>query len=171
MAVYALGGHVFLNEKEVVAALIERLKFDEDDLVRSNSAYALGQVVRQACHYASEIIDVLIERLCPGVELNNTEVALMPRSTVRQSIAYALVQASANHEFTNQQLGNLIDVGLDDNDRYVQGLTVEALRMVKELDKHTLDRVLTILSRTRLSQTPVWIEAANTNVTAEIYEN
>ena len=95
----------------------------------------------------------------------------MPRSTVRQSISYALVQASANHEFTNQQLGNLIDVGLDDNDRYVQGLTVEALRMVKELDKHTLDRVLTILSRTRLSQTPVWIEAANTHVTAEIYEN
>ena len=45
----------------------------------------------------------------------------MPRSTVRQSIAYALVQASANHEFTNQQLDNLIDAGLDDNDRYVQG--------------------------------------------------
>ena len=162
LAVYALGGHVLLNEKEVVAALIERLKFDEDDLVRSNSAYALGQVVRQARHYASEIIDVLIERLCPGVELNNTEVALMPRSTVRQSVAYALVQASANHEFTNKQLGNLIDAGLDDNDRYVQGLTVETLRMVKEVEKQTVDRVLTVLSRTRLSQTPVWVEEGST---------
>ena len=86
----------------------------------------------------------------------------MPRSTVRQSIAYALVQASANHEFTNQQLGNLIDAGLDDNDRYVQGLTVETLRMVKEVEKQTVDRVLTVLSRTRLSQTPVWVEERNT---------
>ena len=86
----------------------------------------------------------------------------MPRSTVRQSIAYALVQASANHEFTNQQLGNLIDAGLDDNDRYVQGLTVETLRMVKEVEKQTVDRVLTVLSRTRLSQTPVWVEEGNT---------
>ena len=86
----------------------------------------------------------------------------MPRSTVRQSIAYALVQASANHEFTNQQLGNLIDAGLDDNDRYVQGLTVEALRMAKEVEKQTVDRVLTVLSRTRLSQTPVWVEEGNT---------
>ena len=86
----------------------------------------------------------------------------MPRSTVRQSIAYALVQASANHEFTNQQLGNLIDAGLDDNDRYVQGLTVEALRMVKEVEKQTVYRVLTVLSRTRLSQTPVWVGQGNT---------
>ena len=86
----------------------------------------------------------------------------MPRSTVRQSIAYALVQASANHEFTNQQLSNLIDAGLDDNDRYVQGLTVETLRMVKEVEKQTVDRVLTVLSRTRLSQTPVWVEEGNT---------
>ena len=86
----------------------------------------------------------------------------MPRSTVRQSIAYALVQASANHEFTNQQLGNLIDAGLDDNDRYVQGLTVEALRLAKEVEKQTVDRVLTVLSRTRLSQTPVWVEEGNT---------
>jgi len=86
----------------------------------------------------------------------------MPRSTVRQSIAYALVQASANHEFTNQQLSNLIDAGLDDNDRYVQGLTVETLRMAKEVEKQTVDRVLTVLSRTRLSQTPVWVEEGNT---------
>ena len=86
----------------------------------------------------------------------------MPRSTVRQSIAYALVQASANHEFTNKQLGNLIDAGLDDNDRYVQGLMVETLRMAKEVEKQTVDRVLTVLSRTRLSQTPVWVEEGNT---------
>ena len=86
----------------------------------------------------------------------------MPRSTVRHSIAYALVQASANHEFTNQQLDNLIDAGLDDNDRYVQGLTVETLRMVKEVEKQTVDRVLTVLSRTRLSQTPVWVEEGST---------
>ena len=85
----------------------------------------------------------------------------MPRSTVRQSVAYALVQASANHEFTNKQLGNLIDAGLDDNDRYVQGLTVETLRMAKEVEKQTVDRVLTVLSRTRLSQTPVWVEEGN----------
>tara|TARA_E500000075_G_C6758017_1_gene206210 strand:- start:69 stop:560 length:492 start_codon:yes stop_codon:yes gene_type:complete len=163
MAVYALGAHVLLNEKEVVAALIDRLKLDEDDLVRSNSAYTLGQVVRQARHYATEIIDALIERLFAGVEMNNTEVALMPRSTVRQSIAYALVQASANHEFTEQQLSNLIEAGLDDSDRYVQGLTVEVLRMANKIGKQTLDRVLTVLSRTRLSQTPVWVEGGNTD--------
>jgi len=53
-------------------------------------------------------------------------------------------------------------VGLDDNDRYVQGLTVETLRMVKEVEKQTVDRVLTVLSRTRLSQTPVWVEEGST---------
>ena len=115
----------------------------------------MGQVVRQTQQYTTEIIDVLIERLFAGVEANNTEVALMPRSTVRQSIAYALVQASANHELTEQQLSNLIEAGLDDSDRYVQGLTVEVLRMANEIGKQTLDRVLTVLSRTRLSQTPV----------------
>ena len=152
-----------MNENEVVAALIDRLKLDEDDLVRSNSAYTLGQVVRQARHCETEIIDALIERLFAGVEMNNTDVALMPRSTVRQSIAYALVQASANHEFTEQQLSNLIEAGLDDSDRYVQGLTVEVLRMANKIGKETLDRVLTVLSRTRLSQTPVWVEGGNTD--------
>ena len=66
-----------------------------------------------------------------------------------------------NHEFTNKQLDNLIDAGLDDDDRYVQGLTVEILRMAKKVEKQTVDRVLTVLSRTRLSQTPVWVEEAN----------
>ena len=100
------------------------------------------------------MIDVLIERLTKGVESNNTEVALMPRSTIRQSISYALVQFAANHSFSGKQISNLVRAGLDDDDRYVQGLTIETLRLVEEIEKDTLTHIFSILSRTRLSPSP-----------------
>ena len=154
MSVYALGDSVYSNDKEVIDSLISRLKADPDDLVRSNSAYAIGQLARGETKFSAYMIDVLIERLTKGVESNNTEVALMPRSSIRQSISYALVQFAANHSFSGEQISNLVRAGLDDDDRYVQGLTIETLRLVEEIEKDTLTHIFSILSRTRLSPSP-----------------
>ena len=156
MAVYALGDSSYSSYEDVVDAVIERLRLDPDDLVRSNSAYALGQLARGAPKLSSDIIDALIERLDKGIETNNTEIALMPRSTVRQSVAYGLVQLAANHSFSAGQIEKLVEAGLNDDDRYVQGLTVEALRLMGEIQEDTLSKILAILSRARLSPTPVW---------------
>ncbi len=80
----------------------------------------------------------------------------MPRSTVRQSVAYGLVQLAANHSFSAGQIEKLVEAGLNDDDRYVQGLTVEAVRLMGEIQEDTLSKILAILSRARLSPTPVW---------------
>ena len=156
MAVYVLGDSVYSTKKEVVDALIKRLREDQDDLVRSNSAYALGHLARGETEYSGDIIDALIERLAKGIESNNTEVALMPRSTVRQSIAYGLVQSAANQNFSSTQVEKLVEAGLDDDDRYVQGLTVESLRLIGNIEGVTLSKILAILGRARLSASPVW---------------
>ena len=156
MSVYALGDSTYSINKEVVDTLIERLRQDPDDLVRSNSAYALGHLARGEPKYSGDIIDVLIERLAKGIESNNTEVALMPRSTVRQSIAYGLVQSAANQDFSSAQIERLVEAGLDDDDRYVQGLTVEALRLIGNIESVTLSKILAVLARARLSASPVW---------------
>ena len=155
MAVYALGDSAHSTSKEVIDALIERLRLDADDLVRSNSAYALGQIARGSSKFSSDIIDALIERLAPGVETNNTEIASMPRSTVRQSIAYGIVQSAANHRFSGAQIEKLVEAGLDDDDRYVQGLTVEAVRLIGNIHQEALSQTLAVLSRARLSPTPI----------------
>ena len=97
----------------------------------------------------------IIEILAKGIEINNTEVALMPRSTVRQSIAYGLVQSAANQNFSSTQVEKLVEAGLDDDDRYVQGLTVEALRLIGNIEGVTLSKILAILGRARLSASPV----------------
>ena len=68
----------------------------------------MGQILRCKDADFSEVIDALIQRLAPGVEPNNTDVALFPRSTVRQSIAYSLLQAASNHEFSAAQIEKLL---------------------------------------------------------------
>lgn len=107
--------------------LIERLEQEDDDLARSNAAYALGQIARNAHTDSDAILAALIARLKPGVEPDNTDVAGMSRSTVRQSAAYAVLQAAANHVPSAKlraQLKQLISV---ERDRYVMGMLIEAL--------------------------------------------
>ena len=98
----------------------------------------------------SVAIDTLIHRLSPGVEPNNTEVALFPRSTVRQSIAYSLLQAASNHEFS-EQIEKLLALTLEDDDRYVQGFAIEITRQNQNLSARSVDALLAALSRLRLS--------------------
>ena len=107
--------------------LIERLEQESDDLARSNAAYALGQVARNTTADAPAIVAALITRLQPGIEPDNTDVAGLSRSTVRQSAAYAILQVAANHALSSAvrtQLNRLVSA---ERDRYVTGMLVEAL--------------------------------------------
>ena len=151
LAVYALGEASNGSNAKVVGALLAALTNDQDDLVRSNAAYAMGQIFRCKVSDFSAAIDALIHRLSPGVEPNNTEVALFPRSTVRQSIAYSLLQAASNHEFSYEQIEKLLALTLEDDDRYVQGFAIEITRQNQNLSARSVDALLAALSRLRLS--------------------
>ena len=151
LAVYALGEASNGSNAKVVGALLAALTNDQDDLVRSNAAYAMGQIFRCKVSDFSAAIDTLIHRLSPGVEPNNTEVALFPRSTVRQSIAYSLLQAASNHEFSYEQIEKLLALTLEDDDRYVQGFAIEITRQNQNLSARSVDALLAALSRLRLS--------------------
>lgn len=127
MAAFALGTEALGDDSEVLTALSSMLCEDEDDLARSNAAYALGQIARNSPQLHETLFAMLLNRLQPGVEPNNTEVALLPRSTIRQSVAYALLQAACNHGIPPSHIAQLRSL-LDDEDRYVQGFIVEILK-------------------------------------------
>ena len=160
LAVYALGESSNGPNAQVVRALLEALTKDPDDLVRSNAAYAMGQIFRCKDADFSLAIDALIQRLAPRVEPNNTVVALFPRSTVRQSIAYSLLQAACNHEFSAAQIEKLLALTLEDDDRYVQGFAIEITRQNQNLSAKSLEVLLAALSRLRLSPRPAALNSA-----------
>ena len=102
----------------------------------------------------SSMVDVLIERLRVGVETNNTDTALFPRSTVRQSIAYSLLQAASNHDLSPEQIERILTIALADDDRYVQGFAVEIARRTDSLSERSITLLLSSLSRLRMSPRP-----------------
>ena len=122
-AVFALGA----SWSPGFSTLLECIANEEDDLARSNAAYALGQVVRSARVDARAACRVLVERLQPGVEPDNTDVAGLPRSTVRQSVAYAILQLAVNHKLTDTERQALMRLVEQERDRYVTGMLYEAL--------------------------------------------
>ena len=73
------------------------------------------------------MIDGLIDRLDPAVEPDNSTNVNMTRSTVRESVAYALLQLAANGRLSERQRQRFAEAGCADHDRYVRGLTVKAL--------------------------------------------
>ena len=154
LAVYALGNATNGEHPEIIAGLLTALTEDTDDLVRSNAAYALGHVMRHTDAKASPVIDILTERLGVGVETNNTDTALFPRSTVRQSIAYGLLQTACNHHLSASQTERILSIALTDDDRYVQGFAVEIARRVDSLSERSIDLLLSSLSRLRMSSRP-----------------
>ncbi len=109
------------------STLLERLAQEPDDLARSNAAYALGQVARHPDADAPRILAALIERLHGGVEPDNTSVAGLSRSTVRQSAAYAILQLAANHALQTDARTQLTELLEAEPDRYVLGMLAEAL--------------------------------------------
>ena len=154
MAVYALGNAANGQHPEVIAGLLTALTEDEDDLVRSNAAYALGHVLRHSNVKVSPVVDILTDRLGAGVETNNTDTALFPRSTVRQSIAYSLLQVACNHDLSPSQTEKILTTALADEDRYVQGFAVEIARRTGSLSEKSIDLLLSSLSRSRMSSRP-----------------
>ncbi len=118
VAAYA-AGEARLTHASIIAALFGLLENDADDLVRSNAAYALGNIGRVAAVPARR----LLARWDPRVEPDNTTSGGLSRSTVRTSIAYAL----CNTKLDDEDLPLLAERGLADHDRYAQGLAVAAL--------------------------------------------
>lgn len=100
---------------------------DPDDLARCNVAYALGNLGR--CHALSAAtIDAMLERFNAQTEPTNTANGPPHRSTVRESLAWALLQLVRNDRLDAEQLQRFAAAGMADRDRYVRGLTAEALR-------------------------------------------
>ncbi len=127
VAAYA-AGEARLTTAPVVEELFARLEHDADDLVRSNAAYALGNIARVSGAPVSA--RRLLARLDPAVEADNTTNGGMSHSTVRVSVVYAL----ANLALTDADLNALAARGLADHDRYVNGITVALL------ERHAQDR-------------------------------
>ena len=114
-------GEARLTSNGATEALFTRLEDDPDDLVRSNAAYALGNIARRA--EADVPATRLLRRLDPAVEADNSGNGGMARSTVRVSVAYALCNARLDAD----DLAALATTGLADHDRYVRGLVVAIL--------------------------------------------
>ena len=125
MAAFALGETRCVMQS-AIAALTAGL-VDVDELVRSNSAFSLGSLARVRA-LPGAVIDALLDRLDPQREPDNTNSANMARSTVRECVVQALLQVASNGHLSEPQRARLVAIGLQDPDRYVRGLTVEAIR-------------------------------------------
>ena len=127
VAAYALGTTENSNSQEALNALIACIADDTDDLARSNAAYSIGQIVRSPECKAERVAKFLIERLQPGIESNNTEVANLPRSTVRQNLGYALTLLISNHKLPDDVMNSVLELAVSDEDRYVSGMILQGL--------------------------------------------
>ena len=121
-ALFALGNAENATNSDVVSALIRAIQEEPDDLARSNAAYALGQISRGPLADPDRVYQIVAERLLGDQEPDNTEVALLPRSTVRQSLAYTALQLATNHQLS--ELPGIDDL-VADRDRYVRGFMQE----------------------------------------------
>lgn len=145
-----------LGSEAVVEALLVRMESDPDDLVRSNAAYSLGNVARLVPERVPAAR--LLARLELGVEPDNSANGGMTRSTVRESVAYAL----NNVELAEASLERLVELGLADHDRYVRGLAITALeRHVGVCSGDWVRRFVTHLTAARFSERPPRPEAVD----------
>lgn len=125
LALFALGNVENAQNQNVVETLIKAIRSEPDDLARSNAAYALGQVGRGDLLDPEAVFSALLHRLTGSEEPDNTEVALLPRSTVRQSLAYAALQIASNHQLDQASTSSQIELLSADRDRYVKGFMQE----------------------------------------------
>ncbi|MDE0692154.1 MAG: phytanoyl-CoA dioxygenase family protein [Gammaproteobacteria bacterium] len=137
------------ESEHIVAGLFRGLEEDPDDLVRSNAAYSLGNIARVVPERVPAAL--LLARLEPGVEAENSANGGMTRSTVRESVAYAL----NNVRLDAADLDRLAELGLADHDRYVRGLAITALeRHVGACPGDWVQRFVMHLSASRFSERP-----------------
>ncbi len=153
-AIAALGSETATADPAAVDALVDRLATDPDDLARSNAAYSLGQLARRPDLDPAPLVDALVHRLQPGVEPDNAFNAAFARSTIRQSAAFALVQALANHELDPDRIASILDLLPAEPDRYVQGLLVEGLTRTTLSTPALNRRLLSFLTARRWTPTP-----------------
>ncbi len=113
-------------------ALLSMLQSESDDLARSNAAYAVGQAARNPDIDGHRILEALLDRLGPGVEPDNTDIAGLSRSTVRQSIAYAVLQLASNHTLDADEKSKISALATREPDRYVAGMLYEAIALHSE---------------------------------------
>ncbi len=124
VAVFALG-ETRSRQDRAIDALATRLA-DPDDLVRSNAACALGNLGRRK-ELPAGATGALIDRLDPEAEADNSAIFGMSRSTVRESVAWALLQLATNGHLSASQRERFAELAFRDHDRYVRGLAVKAL--------------------------------------------
>ncbi|PON19066.1 hypothetical protein C2W62_04735 [Candidatus Entotheonella serta] len=84
---YALGNVSTAHSKHAIEVLLNCVASEPDDLARSNAAYALGQVARAREVNLNYVVDILLARLQPGVEPNNT---CCPVATLNRPSKYCL---------------------------------------------------------------------------------
>ena len=129
-----------LTSAEAIESLFQCLESDEDDLVRSNAAYALGNIARVTKISSGR----LISRLDLNIEPDNSNNHGLKRSTIRENIAYAI----NNMTLGEADLNKVAKIGLTDHDRYVRGLTLTTLeRHAKQNYKIWLQNLIDHLSR------------------------
>ena len=152
----AAAGEARLADVKTVETLFRLLETDADDLVRSNAAYALGNIARvsEACVPAPR----LLQRLHPAAEPDNSGNGGMARSTVRVNVMYALCNAALD----DADLADVARIGLADHDRYVRGLAVALLeRHALARDEEWLRAFTTHLVRARFNERPIPFPAPN----------
>ena len=143
-------GEARIGTSAVVEALFARLEEDDDDLVRSNAAYALGLIGRRSMAMVSPAR--LLKRLDPAVEGDNTTNGGMRRSTVRVNVIYAVSNLRA---LDSADLRVVADIGLEDHDRYVRGLAVALLeRHAVARGEPWIGRLVAHLAQTRFNDRP-----------------
>ena len=127
VAAYALGNIETAVSTKAMDALITCIEKDTDDLARSNAAYSIGHIARSGDCDAFRVAKFLISRLQPGIEPDNTDIAGLSRSTVRQSLGYALTLLISNHDLPEGMMTHISDLAAADDDRYVGGMLLQGL--------------------------------------------
>ena len=153
VAAFALGTIASASSRDVLRTLTSFLESDQDDLLRSNAAYSLGQIARAPECDVQYLANILINRLEGCVEKNNTSSANFPRSTVRESVAYALLQLLANHQLDQSVFLRVVALSVNDNDRYVSGLLLEALGISSKIEPVSAALVAGLIKQRRIIRT------------------
>lgn len=133
------------SDQRAIDWLMDRLENDQDDLVRSNAAYAIGILLR-ANPNLIENKERLIARLDHDAEPDNTNNGGMTRSTVRENVALALTMTQLNSE----EIDKTLRYAIAEHDRYAKSLLFIAIqRAVRDVSEPWVADLVEYLSDRR----------------------
>ena len=131
-----------------IGHLQNRLATDDDDLVRSNAAYALGIFARDNPQ-AFNGFEPWIARLDHEVEPDNTDNGGMSRSTVRESVAFALTLV----QLSSEEIAKVLDYAIQEHDRYAKSLLFIAVqRSTRAISEPWVSKLVDYLTPKRFVQ-------------------